>query len=539
MVKPHTVLLRAPRELDPAHATQPGHSGAPAILQRSDDDFLEAMLESLRSTASRTELAADLASTRVAGVLKLFQPVQRQFHLAVLEALCDIPGDPRIDPKRIESAGMVLRRIGANGVHEGWMRASGKLRGWVALPTHAESDARHDPVAAKRLALKAVGPRAIARELASFASMQPGALFEEHVVPLFAAPPDVCEDAGRTLYYGLVPTTSSELAQAPAEGPRDFGPDTDAFRNHLVGMLTGDAMTFDTAGQTVAPAWHAIADIAPTEPGHVASLTLFVRMLEQLAIEFDAFGKSDASVAVFNELQTILLPLVARAGESARAPVKAGEFLRDCVAVVLERDEHAANPPEMPASWPARDAAAGGRLAALLSAALTERFKTVQGGAGRFDRTGARYQIRAFVRIKPECGCPARIEWSDYSEPFTIAPWYDGAGAPPITVQLPDPTDRGLLASLKPNVSFVVPPSIFNLLSGDAKKLAQGSGKASDSPSLQWICSFSIPIITICAFIVFSIFLTLFDLIFRWMLFIKICLPFPKIGGGGGGGGNP
>ena len=165
------------------------------------------------------------------------------------------------------------------------MRASGKLRGWVALPTHAESDARHDPVAAKRLALKAVGPRAIARELASFAALQPGALFEEHVVPLFAAPPDVCEDAGRTLYYGLVPTTSSELAQAPAEGPRDFGPDTDAFRNHLVGMLTGDAMTFDTAGQTVAPAWRAIADIAPTEPGHVASLTLFVRMLEQLAIE--------------------------------------------------------------------------------------------------------------------------------------------------------------------------------------------------------------------------------------------------------------
>jgi hypothetical protein len=49
----------------------------------------------------------------------------------------------------------------------------------------------------------------------------------------------------------------------------------------------------------------------------------------------------------------------------------------------------------------------------------------------------------------------------------------------------------------------------------------------SDGISLMWICSFSLPIITLCAFIVLSIFLSLFDLIFRWLLFIKICIPFP------------
>ena len=48
--------------------------------------------------------------------------------------------------------------------------------------------------------------------------------------------------------------------------------------------------------------------------------------------------------------------------------------------------------------------------------------------------------------------------------------------------------------------------------------------------TLGWICSFSIPIITLCAFIVLSIFLSLFDLIFKWMAFIKICIPFPKKG---------
>ena len=42
------------------------------------------------------------------------------------------------------------------------------------------------------------------------------------------------------------------------------------------------------------------------------------------------------------------------------------------------------------------------------------------------------------------------------------------------------------------------------------------------------ICQLSIPIITICAFICLNIFLSLFDLIFQWMFFIKICIPFPK-----------
>jgi hypothetical protein len=190
----------------------------------------------------------------------------------------------------------------------------------------------------------------------------------------------------------------------------------------------------------------------------------------------------------------------------------------------------------MPVSWPARDAVATARLAAALSAALGERFKAVQGGAGRFDQAGARYQIRAFLRVKPECGCPARTVWSAYSEPFTIAPWYEGAGAPPVQVPLPDATDRNLLKSLKPNVAFVVPAALNNLLGTKADNLIKGDAEAASSPDLQWICSFSIPIITICAFIVLNIFLSLFDLIFRWLLFIKVCIPFPKISTPNSGG---
>jgi hypothetical protein len=182
MVSHHEVILSAPRDL--------AVGGAPAILQRSDEDFIEAVLTSLRDADGRIGLRASLArSVSVAGgtdtrpsskrnsgrglfnklrdasrqlglaggrvaappvlesapgsdqqlvegirrsaegaqVLKLFQPIQRQFNLAVMEARCDTPGEPRIDPTRVDSAGMVIRRLVRDSqgreVKQGWMRA--------------------------------------------------------------------------------------------------------------------------------------------------------------------------------------------------------------------------------------------------------------------------------------------------------------------------------------------------------------------------------------------------------------------------------
>jgi hypothetical protein len=39
------------------------------------------------------------------------------------------------------------------------------------------------------------------------------------------------------------------------------------------------------------------------------------------------------------------------------------------------------------------------------------------------------------------------------------------------------------------------------------------------------MCSFSIPIISICALIVLSIFIGLLNIVFWWMPFLKICFP--------------
>jgi len=53
MVKHHEVILSAPRDL--------AEGGAPAILQRSDEDFIAAVLAGLRDAGGRVALRASLA----------------------------------------------------------------------------------------------------------------------------------------------------------------------------------------------------------------------------------------------------------------------------------------------------------------------------------------------------------------------------------------------------------------------------------------------------------------------------------------------
>ena len=559
---PHDIRIGAPRDL--GAPPQPGLDSAPALLQRSDDDFLDATLQQLRSAEGRQALRALLASaTNAQGVRKLFQPVQRQFHLALAELWCETHGTPRVDPARIESAGLVVRRVrrDAQGreLLEGWMKARGRLQGWV--PVERLGPAQAEPRAALRLPQPGVGVAAnaaIGHELRRFALEREESLLDEQFTPVFLAPPEVCAEAKKTLLYAVVQTTSSEIAAVPAAPEQafgdGFGADDPEFVQHLVEPLRGQGMEFTLAGETVRPQWFEAAEaggaqapdglpaahwaVLRADPGRLG-MRRFTLLLRQLAVEFDAFGDSPGGRAVFAALQQVQLPLLPRPqpdGRVLQRSVPAGEFLRGAYRVLIEQDL-SSGAPEMPRSWPAASAADGLRLRQKLAAALRERFVALKGAPGRYDDIGASYRLRLFVRLKPEPGtegyCRGHTLWSGYSEPFVIAPWYEGGGAPPVQVALPDPTDRAFLRSLKPNVAFVVPPSLQNLVGGNPKELMEGKG-STQGLALQWICGFNIPLTTICAFVVLSIFFSLLNLVFWWLPFLKVCIPFPKRSGGNG-----
>jgi hypothetical protein len=536
----HDILIGAPRDM------QTGNR--PAILQRNDDDFIAATLDELRTSPGRLALAARRArATDPQGTLKLFQPIQRQFHVALLEAWCDTPGTPRVDPARIDSAGFVVRRIGASGQPEGWMRSNGRARGWV--PLSRVGGAVGDPLSQHRLQRQLTGVADIDRQLTGIRLAQSDNLLDEHSVPLFVAPPDVCSDAAKTVFYGIVPTVSGDVSAATPAGAAattvDFGPRSELFRAHLVEALRGDAMDLPFAGDAVAGGWSDASDMsADTAPygvseaqfsdltdessGNSRALRRFLLMLRQLASEFNAF-EGEAAAPLRGLLGGIALPLVLRDDDTVQRSVPADRFLDDACRILLMK-ENLADPVEMPERWPALEPAAAGALADAMVQAMQARAAALQPQSGRYDEPGARYLVRAFVRIKPEGHCPLRIVWSADSEPFVIAPWFENAEArPPVLIPLPDASDRDMLRQLKPNIAFLVPPSMQNLLSGKTKDLLGGKGKLG-TMGLTWICGFNIPAITICAFLVLNIFLTLFNLVFGWLFFIKICVPFPKFG---------
>ena len=528
----HDIVISAPRGIK--------DSLAPAILQRSDEDFVDAVMDDLKTDTGRTSLQRSLAQARdPLNVLKLYQPIQRQFHVAMIEAWCDAPGTPRVDPAKVDSVGMVVRRVREGG-YEGWMRAKGLLRGWVGVGRLGNE--RSDPTSTLRLASKATGVADIDRSLMSFALENEDSLLNEHVIPLFAAPPEVCAAAKKTVYYGLVPTTSAELAEGPV-GFEDekFTATSNTFRDHLVQGLRGEFMPFGLAGETLHLGWvEAVEMPGPDKPeglppahwnelqgGSASPMKRFILMLRQLAVEFDAFGDGADAKAVMEELKAISLPLKLREQDLVQRTVPADVFVKNAVSVLLEGDV-AAPATEMPLHWPALGATAANRLRSKLYKAMAARFAAMKGRPGRFDERGATYAVRAFVRLKPDGVCPARTLWSDYSEPFVIAPWYEGSGAPPVQIALPDATDGELLKSLKPNVAFLVPPKLQGLLNTSPKDMLAGKGKTNPDLKLDWICGFNIPTITICAFIALNILLSLFNLIFQWMAFVKICIPFPR-----------
>lgn len=504
----HPVALRGPRFLVDGLR--------PAILQRTDSDFINAMLAELRSESGREALRASIADERLAdGTLRLFQPVQRTFHLVVVEAVCLTLGMPRLDPRRIDSAGLVVRRRGDSGL-EAWMRAEGGGGGWLTLNTEAAWCA--EPEAARRVAAKAPHPLLLP---------VPGAAPEplsEHVTRLFPAPPDVCRAAGTTLLYGLVPVSSSETSEAPARVE---------FEAHEIDELPPAYLRHYREGAR--PAVPYPGELVEAAHARVQGSTMasFVEFLTHLKVVFDAFdGTAEAHArmraALDEEITLEFSDGVPRATSAWLAD--AAVLLVDGEAEVTRRSASAAaitRYVEMPLRWPALSAAQARRFRDLSLALTQHRLKEIVPRRGRYDVKDARYELRAFVRVKRDDGCPPTLHWSEPSEPFAIAAWYDNGPVPPLQIQLPD-LIPDQFRGLKPNVAFEVPSKLFNFLNSNSpKKILGGEARKGSGTSLGWICGFNIPIITLCAFILLYIILFLLNWVFFWLPWVRICIPFP------------
>lgn len=139
------------------------------------------------------------------------------------------------------------------------------------------------------------------------------------------------------------------------------------------------------------------------------------------------------------------------------------------------------------------------------------------------------YAVWCWVRVAGRDACENdQLLWTARSEPFATAEPSDVLGSKPVTIQLPDlprlirDIPRIAKARAKPFAAFNTPPNSGYNVGDDPKKTSRSWG-------VGWICSFGIPVLTICAFIMFSLIFSILIILpsFSWMLLLKFCIPIP------------
>lgn len=444
--------------------------------------------------------------------LKLYQAAHGDFYLVAASLVCRMPGlpDRLVQPQNGDRVGFVLRR--EHGDAE---------LAWV-----------DDPAVAK-------GRKWL--ELAD-----PGKLADgEQLLPLF--PLTYPEgDRKRKLFVGLVPTSNGEtfknagvaaLTPDPAQRtkPRN-DPRLDELQQKILDPLLGLKVGKD-------------AGAAPAQLKEASSFVL-LDLADLLERELPAVRQAvsahtaPATGAKAQALYTLLEGSTAGGGKTWRSALADAWAQADRIsgesdqAPTLDVDLTSAAlipPATDPANSPLRPA---------LEAALKEHdaatgtpdpttVEPVQPfAAPKYDlRSATRYTLRC-VYQQPQCAPLHADVVSQPSRDFAIASFFDtDAPARPIHITLPFDTSIAALRKSPKNVSLLISNELRAQMDkvADGKKALKGELGSSEELDLGFICSFSIPIITICALLVLMIFISLLNIVFWWMPFFKICFPVPVL----------
>ncbi|MGB8885978.1 MAG: hypothetical protein WCC87_04600 [Candidatus Korobacteraceae bacterium] len=535
MVKHHDVLVQG---VDVQGTPQP----APVLLRMNDTDFPAHFLKALAAPGQNLFPSIQTVESSEATPATLYQPVQRIVHLAMVELNCNTLGTPPLATTRIESAVLVVRRVyrkpGQDGKratdefhspHWAWMRTPQGTFDWVRL---AAGQGKLDPDPTKRPQLQS--GRADLDQLLSAMSL--ASANTEVFTPAFVASPDICSALGRTIVYGLIPTASSEVGDTQPSPPTY---DPQNLSDNLPLFLKSGTLNAPFCNQAVTAQWLSEDYLLSLQlaAGDIAQFQQFTTTLRMLYSVFGAFDEMvDGNlVAASAEGQKILQLLdrhiVTVMVSNGNTPISVaqpmGEFYQTAANALLGLDGSNGGSIHMPSAWEPLSAQDESDLLVALIAALTPQTAKVLAPQGRFQDSSRYYTVRLFLRIKPETpACPTQLICSAPSAPFRIAAWYESAGRPLPPVPLPDPTNLRALA--KPNASFHVPANLMKAMQGTSLSgMLKGSGGGGPNITIDWICGFSIPLITICAFFVLNIFFSLLAIIFFWLPFFKICIPIP------------
>jgi hypothetical protein len=447
--------------------------------------------------------------------LKLYQPIHGHFHLVAAALVCRVPGFPdhEVQPAQEERVSFVLRRLGGTG-ELAWSNDPVHGRGWISTRTDALApyEERH---ALAPLNFTVGGRR-------------------------------------RRLYVGLVPTATRDTYRVTAAA--------NPYPSTSPGGARIDTRSAEVAARIV-DALASIADLRtpPPPPAEAAQFAL---------LDFADFLKTHVDATTWNVLFGANRP--AAAGPNQRlydllsVPVGASpRTLRSALASALAQTDAITGESSATPSFPetlATDLQAAARALVPASErprgnALRQAIVDVLPAAGASTKSEGqeassvevpklasvpaldgdappRFRVRCLYE-RPACAPLHPPLLSEPTDTFVLAQFFDfDAPSRPIRIPLPVDTSIKDLRKFRKNVSFVISEQLKNQMNQvkALKDVMDGKVETADSATAGFglICSFSIPIITICALIVLMIFISLLNIIFWWAPFFRICFPFPK-----------
>jgi hypothetical protein len=497
----------------------------PAILRFESDSFMTDLAGILeREPESLADKEATRTSYRLGppgmppgwrpslDYLKLYQPAHGHFNLVAATLTCRLQGlpDKAVEEELGDAVAFVLRR----------RTTTGELA-WVATPNTPSGHA-WAPVNATEIAAG------------------------EELLPLFPLAFQERTDRRRRLLVGLIPTSSTQsvangpiasLSPAPASagGPAQPDPRLAALDERVLRPLAALAANrTKELSETDASARQAMRQ-GRLEASRFVLLDLAELLSTATPTLWNALlsgsrpGSATSLLALYDALDTT----VAQAGTSwtwraalVRTWNDRARIWGDTADGVLLDLDLATSP--LPTSTLRTAAATAFAAAGTPVAAPQPPFP-----APKVDpRSSVRYVVRCVYR-RPRCGCCAPDVVSEPSEEFAIAPFFDvDAPARPIQVGLPIDTSLAGLRKAPKGVAFVISKELRQQMNraSDMKKLIDGQLAEGGSVDFGTICAFSIPIISICAFILLMVIVSLLNIVFWWLPFFKICFPVATLG---------
>ncbi len=501
-------------------------------------------------------------------VLRL--PMHRSFYVVSCEVVCEQLGQPALAPPKISSAGFVIRRL-ANGGEQSWMVEEDEELGWEDTPTGLR-----DPDVHRRLCRDGtLHPR---ENVATYTG--------EKTHPLH--PETAYDEKGkrRTVLFGYlplggnytvrrdnkVPFDSESLAEFSAASkehlPWPYGyrkPLNKSWRSRYARPVENGIPSdeFFELIKLLCNRYH-LGDTEISENEGLQELCESIYFYDEnlsssISPEsFNDYSKDSFSGAKKYSLWSWLQkhfsktdnPLTNWIVEQEQEQQKSADFVKN-LAKLQDFGIEIPNPSSSDFEYqklPNRNGTGNLRYSLYITSGdardlrslleqrvLDQALSTVKEIPMPKFNQGAQdiYQIVPFIRTKDDDG-KERIFWCEEnvrSEIFRVAAPFDPMASRPSVIQMPSLSD--LKKGMAKGVSMITPPDTFDLINSlNLKKgasedvLPEGEGSGI---GIQWICSFSLPAITLVAMIILMIMISLLNIVFSWMAWIKICLPFPKV----------